>query len=393
MRHSHWPPVVWLTRLAASLGVFVFALFAVAAHAGTYSFTSDIPITLSGSGITVYAVSGSSANLMDIQANTVSVTVGTSETFTLRYPGPGAGDLANNGGLASCNVVNGNNDVTVTGPATVVFTPAASPTCGAAAVSGGSGGGGSASSAPATVTLAAPNGGQSLIAGSTQDVFWSGSGGITSLRLLLSTDGGTTYPTLIADAQANDGHYSWTVPAIATSAARVKIEAVILGGAVGASDASDANFAILPSTVAEPAPTIDADKELPPAPASPCLAGMLIKTASNPAVYYCGKDAKRYVFPDQWTYFSWYKDFSSVLTIAPDVLASIPLGGNVTYKPGSLVKITTDPKVYVVSRGGTLRWVTSESLAISLFGANWATMVHDVPDSFFLNYVIGEPLF
>lgn len=392
MYHRHWPPALWLTRLAASLGTLVIALFAGAsANAAVYTFSTDVPVTLSGSGITVTIVSGSLANVFDIQANTLSVTVGSGESFTIRYPGPGAGDLANNGGLSTCNVVGSSNDVTVAGPATVTFTPTATPVCGNAAVSGGSGGGGSASSAPATVTLGQPNGGEALVAGTKKDVFWSGSGGITSVRLLLSLDGGLTYAT-VAEGEANDGFYSWTVPSTATAKARFKIEAVVLGGVVGASDASDADFAILPANAVEPAPTIDADKELPLAPASACVAGTLVKVATNAAVYYCGKDGKRYVFPNKETYFSWYPDFTGVITLAPDVMAAIRIGGNVTFKPGTLVKIQSDPKVYLVSKGGKLRWVTSESAAITLFGTEWAKMVHDVPDSFFLNYVIGEPL-
>ncbi len=392
MHHRHWPPAVWLTRLAASLGAVVIALVAASsANAAVYAFSTDVPVTLSGSGITVHIVSGSSANQMDIQASTLSVTVGAAETFTLRYPGPNAGDLANNGGLQSCNVVGNNNDVTVTGPTTVLFTPAASPTCGAVSSPGGGGGGGSASSTPAAVTLAKPNGGEAVVAGARQDVFWSGSGGIVTVRLLLSLDGGATY-AVVADGEANDGFYSWTVPAAPTAKARFKIEALVLGGAVGATDASDADFAILPANAVEPAPTIDKDKELPPAEKPACVAGTLVKVATNAAVYYCGKDGKRYVFPNRETYLSWYPDFTGVFTLLPDAMAAIRIGGNVTFKPGTLVKIQTDPKVYVVSKGGKLRWVTSESAAITLFGTKWATMVHDVPDSFFANYVIGEPL-
>ena len=36
--------------------------------------------------------------------------------------------------------------------------------------------------------------------------------------------------------------------------------------------------------------------------------GELIK-ASQPAVYYLADDGKRYVFPNERIYFSWYEDF------------------------------------------------------------------------------------
>ncbi|KPJ84808.1 hypothetical protein AMJ57_05410, partial [Parcubacteria bacterium SG8_24] len=121
-------------------------------------------------------------------------------------------------------------------------------------------------------------------------------------------------------------------------------------------------------------------------------AGTLVK-GSLPAVYYVGADMKRYVFPNEKTYKTWYMDFSTVQTITDAELAAIPIGGNATYKPGVyMVKITTDPKVYAVASGGTLRWVTSESVANALYGANWNTMIHDVPDAFFVNYTIGADI-
>ncbi len=118
----------------------------------------------------------------------------------------------------------------------------------------------------------------------------------------------------------------------------------------------------------------------------------LIKMSGLSTVYYL-KGSKRYVFPNSKTYMTWYRDFSSVMTISQSELESYPLGGNVTYRPGvKLVKITTDPKVYAVDSNRTLRSIVSEANAISLWGANWASMVEDVPDAFFTNYNVGTPL-
>ncbi|MCF7860428.1 hypothetical protein K9M09_02300 [Patescibacteria group bacterium] len=131
---------------------------------------------------------------------------------------------------------------------------------------------------------------------------------------------------------------------------------------------------------------------LSPANAS-AQAGDLIKMDGLSSVYYLGADGKRYVFPSESVYFSWYSDFSGVVTIPASELQTYPLGSNVTMRPGTnLVKITTDPKVYAVSADGTLRWVQSEADAIALFGADWASKVVDVADSFFTNYTIGTPL-
>ena len=117
--------------------------------------------------------------------------------------------------------------------------------------------------------------------------------------------------------------------------------------------------------------------------------GGLIK-GSLPAVYYVGADNKRYVFPNDKTYFSWYKDFSGVNIVTDAELASYTIGGNVTYRPGSrLVKIQSDPKVYAVDDHGVLRWVATEPAAIALYGSAWNKQVDDLSDSFFVNYTVG----
>ncbi|HPF95040.1 MAG: cupredoxin domain-containing protein [Candidatus Magasanikbacteria bacterium] len=121
-------------------------------------------------------------------------------------------------------------------------------------------------------------------------------------------------------------------------------------------------------------------------------AGDLIK-ASGAAVYYFAPNGKRYVFPNDKTYFTWYKDFSGVRTISDGALSSIPLGGNVTYRPGyKMVKITTDPRTYVVDQGGILRQIGSEQLAQTLYGPTWNSQVDDIPDAFFVNYRLGTQI-
>lgn len=120
--------------------------------------------------------------------------------------------------------------------------------------------------------------------------------------------------------------------------------------------------------------------------------GDLIKGPTD-VVYYYGQDGKRYVFPNAKTYFTWYGDFSTVKTISVEMLASLPIGGNVTYRPGvKLVKITTDPKVYAVSSYGFLRWITTEAVAAQLYGPSWNKQISDVPDAFFTNYRVGDPI-
>lgn len=120
--------------------------------------------------------------------------------------------------------------------------------------------------------------------------------------------------------------------------------------------------------------------------------GDLIK-ASGPSVYFFAENGKRYVFPTEKTFLTWYTDFSSVKTITDAELGAIMIGGNATYRPGTrLVKITTDPKVYAVGPGNALRWIKTEALAAEVFGADWAKMIDDISDAFFINYSIGDTI-
>lgn len=122
--------------------------------------------------------------------------------------------------------------------------------------------------------------------------------------------------------------------------------------------------------------------------------GDLLKCESLSSVYYFGPDGRRYVFPNEKTYFTWYEDFSGVKTISDRRCSTLPLGrSNITYRPGvKMVKITTDPRTYAVERGGILRHVVSMELAETLYGINWKDQIDDVPDAFFSNYRVGTPI-
>lgn len=133
---------------------------------------------------------------------------------------------------------------------------------------------------------------------------------------------------------------------------------------------------------------------LSPKPAHAAVPGSLIR-ASQAAVYYLATDGKRYTFPNEKIYHTWYTDFAGVITVSDTELAGYQIGGNVHQRAGTrLVKITTDPKVYAVTPGGVLRWVPDEATAIALYGSAWNTMIDDLNDAFFAppNYTIGTPI-
>src|SRR5262249_51633037 len=66
--------------------------------------------------------------------------------------------------------------------------------------------------------LTSPNGGEAWFVTSVHNITWTWGGTIPSVKLTFSTDGGGTYPNVIAASTANgagsggNASYSWTVP-------------------------------------------------------------------------------------------------------------------------------------------------------------------------------------
>ncbi len=107
-----------------------------------------------------------------------------------------------------------------------------------------------------------PNTNVSWAAGSTQTVTWSVAGttanGINAANvdILLSTDGGNTYPITIASAVTNDGSQSITVPNATGTQNRIMVR----GSGHIFYDISNRNFEITPGTGEDTqAPTVPAD--------------------------------------------------------------------------------------------------------------------------------------
>ncbi|MBI4722043.1 MAG: PQQ-binding-like beta-propeller repeat protein [Candidatus Stahlbacteria bacterium] len=99
------------------------------------------------------------------------------------------------------------------------------------------------------ITLISPNGGESWRGGEVYPVRWRTVGeknkAINSYRLLYSTDGGVTYPNIIADnIPPTDTMYNWTTPMIGSDSVRVKVQVLGVSALVLAEDWSNGNFEI-----------------------------------------------------------------------------------------------------------------------------------------------------
>ncbi len=104
--------------------------------------------------------------------------------------------------------------------------------------SGGGGGGGGTSS----LSVSSPNGGESWLIGSAQNITWSTTGTVGNVKIEFSTNGGTSYTTIIASTP-NSGSYSWTVPNTPSTTVKVRISDV--AGTVSAT--SNGNLTITAS--------------------------------------------------------------------------------------------------------------------------------------------------
>ena len=121
--------------------------------------------------------------------------------------------------------------------------------------------------------------------------------------------------------------------------------------------------------------------------------GEWVKTEDRTTVYFVDNSDKRHAYPNQAMWESYFgTDFSFVETITGEKLATYSFGRNVPYASGSLFKIPSVPKVYRVGGDGLIQWITSEEKAIELYGEDWASLVKDLSEVFFMDYTVGDDI-
>jgi hypothetical protein len=131
---------------------------------------------------------------------------------------------------------------------------------------------------------------------------------------------------------------------------------------------------------------------LPHGGAEAAVPGELIK-GSGPTIFYVAFDGKRYAFPDEGTYKTWYSNFSGIRLVSDQEMAKTELGGVVTVRPGVRpVAFASDSRVYGVAKGGQLRWLTSPTIAAMIFGKDWHKNVLTLPSGRMTDYTVGAPV-
>jgi hypothetical protein len=104
-----------------------------------------------------------------------------------------------------------------------------------------------------TVTVIAPNGGESWVAGTNHNIAWSQDSNVVRDSIYYSTDAGSTWTGVAYyDPPPSPLQHTWTVPSTPTTQARVKVVSWDAGDSM-AEDASDSNFTIEPPvSIAQP---------------------------------------------------------------------------------------------------------------------------------------------
>jgi hypothetical protein len=214
--------------------------------------TSDVNFTISSGTVTVTApntaVTWATGSTRSI---TWSHTLGTSQTVNLdvsRDGGATWSPIATN--VANATATTGSYSWVVSAPAStqarVRVSASADPAVGDTSnvnftING-------------TVSMTAPTSGVRWAIGTPRTITWNHTLGAGQVfDILLSTDGGTTFPTTIASGVpggATSGAYAWTVPGPVTTTARVRVQWV----ARPATRATSANFRMEDPTVTVTSP-------------------------------------------------------------------------------------------------------------------------------------------
>ncbi|MFA4831128.1 MAG: carboxypeptidase regulatory-like domain-containing protein [Patescibacteria group bacterium] len=126
-------------------------------------------------------------------------------------------------------------------------------------------------------------------------------------------------------------------------------------------------------------------------------AGMAYKSSDSSAIYYITEECKKRPFLNPKVFFTYFTAWKNVLVavksdlqaIPNDNLGFMPWGPKYDPKYGALVKIVSDPKVYLLL-GTEKYWITSEAVFNALkYSWNW---IEDIDTTLLDKYTIGSEI-
>jgi len=92
---------------------------------------------------------------------------------------------------------------------------------------------------PGTLTLLTPNGGESLVAGSTYTITWQSQGTVSDVKIEYSANNGSGWAQVDPPNTGNSGSYDWVVPVVDSNQCLVRVSEV---GLPSVNDTSDDVF-------------------------------------------------------------------------------------------------------------------------------------------------------
>ncbi len=115
--------------------------------------------------------------------------------------------------------------------------------------------------------------------------------------------------------------------------------------------------------------------------------------ASNASTVYLIANNKIWTVRDMATLNTWIKSFKEVTVVSPATMAAYKANnedaGSANFAPGTRMKSSESNKVYVVGQNGQLHWVTTETVANSIWGNRWNQGIMTVQPNVIWNYQIG----
>ena len=119
------------------------------------------------------------------------------------------------------------------------------------------------------------------------------------------------------------------------------------------------------------------------------------KSFDNPTVYIVSNN-KMWRVADEQTYFTWFDSWNEVQSVSSaninvfkDVYGFV---AEANFAPGTRIKTTVSPKVYIIGNDGALHWIVSEQVANDLYGSAWNQNIITVSPEKIYRYEMGKNL-
>ena len=114
--------------------------------------------------------------------------------------------------------------------------------------------------------------------------------------------------------------------------------------------------------------------------------GSQVRGTEEDPPYVLGQEQHTHLLPSPEMTARWYPYHNEITTIGTNPFSALTRGLDVTEPPGTLIKATSRPEVYLVTAPNMIRWVSSEELAYAYDGPRWNEHILVLPDEDLTHY-------